>query len=458
MTFRRSIDFGIAAVLLLGIAGTLWSDVPLRNEQFIYSVLAFNGKDYGGTFVRPSSNTLYLLAGTDNFISARKTFVYFWPITGSYRLDTDTLNHQFDGTLRVRGKGIDERLAQKQYTYYDLRGTYEQKWQVAKGENAVDIYNAYRRTMNAYQKAYLNYQQALGDYKSRLEVLARQIYDLRNSGKDVTALVEKVKAMNPPEQPAVPVSRYTEPPAELQKAFIVNLKPGEYDISFQDPDGTIMQSSLKQLVVFSENSPTKTGYDVIPGDKWTRPEISSLQYSVLYVNGSTDIYLRPYYEAEYNALFYQKLLDNDAHASPRINQWVKLSQVPNATIMVRSGGSRTTPVTEENFQVQQSQGGSLGYRIVPWSQFKRNPQAKPDLIAYRLPIATGDREVQVFATDSSGNTLPGSVRQIRIITAPGPEIILVLFMLLPIAGIGFVLVLRGRKYRGGPQLNTGDRD
>ncbi len=458
MTFRRTIVFGIAAVLLFGISGTLWGDVPLRTEQFIYSVLAFNGKDYGGTFVRPGSNTLYLLAGTDNFISARKTFVYFWPITGSYRLDTDTLNHQFDGTLRVRGNGVDERLAQQQYTYYNLRGTYEQKWQVAKGQHAVEVYHAYKRTMADYQKAYLNYQQALGDYKSRLEILARQIYDLRNSGKDVTALVEKVKAMSPPEEPSVPVSRYSEPPAELQKAFIVNLKPGSYAISFEAPDGTIMQSSRKRLVVFAEHSPSKTGYDVIPGDKWTRPEISSLPYSVLYVNGSTDIYLRPYHEAEYNALFYQKLLDNDAHASPRINQWVKLSQVPNATIMVRSGGSRTTPVTEENFQVQQSQGGSLGYRIVPWSQFKHDPQAKPDLIAYRLPIAAGDREVQVFATDRSGNTLPGSVRQIRIITAPGPEIILVLFVLLPIAGMGFVLILRGRKYRGGPHLNTGDRD
>ncbi len=59
-------------LLLLPLASAL-AEVPVRTEQLIWSVLAFNGRDYSPAFAPESSDTIYLLAGADNFLSARKT-------------------------------------------------------------------------------------------------------------------------------------------------------------------------------------------------------------------------------------------------------------------------------------------------------------------------------------------------------------------------------------------------
>ena len=118
-------------------AALLVADVPVRSEQFIYSILAFNGTDYAGTFCTEDSDTIYLIANVDNFISARKTLVYYWPITGDWKTDTSALNQPFDGTLELSGKDIEpEILAQTRYTYYNIQGEYELNWKVAKEEEA----------------------------------------------------------------------------------------------------------------------------------------------------------------------------------------------------------------------------------------------------------------------------------------------------------------------------------
>ena len=83
----------LAAVIMacLPLATSL-ADTPVRAEQPIWSVVAFNGSDYSPTFTIRSSDSIYLLAGVDNVLSARKTLVYWWPITSEWKTDTDALN------------------------------------------------------------------------------------------------------------------------------------------------------------------------------------------------------------------------------------------------------------------------------------------------------------------------------------------------------------------------------
>ncbi len=69
--------------------------MPVRVEQLIYSLTAFNGSDYSSTFALQTADTIYLLAGTDNLLSVRKTLVYWWPITAEWKTDTDSLNQPF---------------------------------------------------------------------------------------------------------------------------------------------------------------------------------------------------------------------------------------------------------------------------------------------------------------------------------------------------------------------------
>jgi hypothetical protein len=441
---RRMLTIAASALFLLLALAPLFADVPVRHEEFVYTLVAFNGKDYSGTFVRQESGTLYLISGTDNFVSGRKTLVYFWPLTSDYRLDTDTLNHQFNGTLKVDGNGVHETLKPEAYTYYNLRGEYELNWKVAKGPEALKVYGDFQKLTMQYMKQQEGYQLAQSEYQQKLDNLAGEIGKVRQAGGDVSALLAEFRAIKKPVQPAAP-DTYAVPPAQIQEAFILNLKPGSYEISFINPDGSVMQGSHKRVIVFARRASLKVGYDVIPGDKWTRPESSNLPASVLYVSGSTDLYLRPFFEAEYNDLYYQKLVNNDARGNANITEWVKLQQVPKAAIAVKGPGAATVQ-REESFMVQQAQGSALGYTIVPWNAADAQPGTKPDLIAYHIPIAPGARVVHLSARDEHGAPLPGSGREIRVISGPGPEGLLVALILLPLIVMAAVIVLRRRRY------------
>ena len=52
------------------------------------AVIVFNGSGYSRTFSAESSNTIYLLADTDNFLLVRKTFVYYGPTEDALQTDT----------------------------------------------------------------------------------------------------------------------------------------------------------------------------------------------------------------------------------------------------------------------------------------------------------------------------------------------------------------------------------
>ena len=418
--------------------------MPTHYEQFIYSIVAYNGRDYSGTFVRQPVGSLFLIAGRDNFISARTTMVYYWPLTKSYRLDTNTIDHQFGGKLRITGNGIDRTLGMEKYTYYNVRGEYELNWKVAKGPAAEQAYAAYEKVVSDYENAVYAYQQAQSTYQQKLQNLAQEITALRNKGGNTARLVEQLRSLKQPSPPQTP-STYTSPPVAPQNAFVVNLPAGVYHIELINPNGTIMQGSEKRLVVFSSSGAETVGYDVIPGDKWTRPETSTSPGSVLYVNGTTDLYLRPYFEKQYNELDHQRLVNNDARGNPNMESWVKLQQVPNARVTLSADG-RSSTEKQEPFAVEQLQGGSLGYKIVPWGQAQHQGGQKPDIIAFHVPISLSNRVIRVSTLDEHGKLLRGSAREIRVVAGNGPQFILVILILLPLLAGGIVMAMRSRRY------------
>lgn len=417
-------------------------DVPPRDEQFIYAVISFNGKDYSSTFVREPSADLYLMADSNNFLSARKVFVYFWPIGNDYRLDTDALNHRFSGALHVSGNGIERDLSEREFTYYNLRGDYELNWHVAEGPEAFAVYRDYQNLEAQFGNAQAAYVQEVYAYQQKVNDLAVEVAALRAKGADAADLVAELNRLKPPEAP-VPSQKYAAAPVPIQQAFIVNLPAGTYRVFLKNPDGTVMQGSEKRLVVFRQRSADSVGYEVIPGDKWTRPETSKVPSSILYVDGSADLYLRPFYESDYNDLHYEKLIANDAPGNRNLSQWVRLQQVPHARI-VAAAPSGTTPLSEQAFAIQQSSGQALGYTIVPWNQQPHRSTDKPDLIAIHLPIRAGIPVLKVSTQDESGKELPGSEREIRLISGPGAEAALIAFLLSPIACALIVMLLRAR--------------
>ena len=211
------------------------------------------------------------------------------------------------------------------------------------------------------------------------------------------------------------------PPSTVQQAFILNLPVGEYDIRFLTSSGEVMEGSERRIVTFEKRRAEAVGMEVIPGDKWTRPVESTSPGSVLYVDGSTDLYLRPFYQQEYNDLFYEKLRRNDAKGNPGLMKWVRIQQVPGAALSVGAGAGRSRAVEprmvqEEPFFVEQIPGGALGYRIVPFDPEGAHRGREPSLRAFRLPVSARQPVLRLRVLDRAGEVLPSSDRQVRIVT------------------------------------------
>ena len=434
------------ALLLLLCAAALFADVPVREEQFIYSILAFNGKDYAGTFARQEADTIYLVADVDNFITVRNVFVYFWPITQDWKTDTSVLNVPFEGTLELSGREAEpEMLGMTPYTYYNIRGEYELNWKVAKEAEAEAAWQHYQELMDAYWQSVSDYYEKRAMYEAMLNQLTITITKMRDEGKDVSALIDTLRELKAPPEPQYP-TEYIVPPVPVQKAFILNLPVGEYQIRFFTKEGQIMERSERRIVAFEKRRAEAIGLEVIPGDKWTRPVESKTPASVLYIDGSTDLYLRPFYQQEYNDLFYEKMRKNDAKGNPTLMKWVRIQQVPKARVEVTGPSSEAQMVLEEPFYVEQVKGAALGSQIVPFDPEGKHKDREPSLQAFHVPISKDQRVIRLRVQDKEGRYLPSGERQIRVITPSRVGIVSLILAACPLIAMIIVMARRSRRY------------
>jgi hypothetical protein len=434
-------------LFLLLPAGAARAEVPVRTEEMIWTVLAWNGRDYSATFAAESSDSISLLSGVDNFLSARATLVYWWPATAEWRTDTESLNIQFPGTLEVRDTaGTVITLALQQYTYFNIQGEYELNWRVLTGDAAQKELERYASLYDSYFKATQAHQLATAAYENEAQGLAAQIQKRKNEGRDYAALLKQLQDLAAPPAPAAP-AYYVVPPTEMQRAFIVNLPVGRYTIRLVNPDGSVMEGTEKTLSVHDRTRGGGVGYEVIPSDKWTRTESSATPSSVVYVSGGADLYVRPFFESEYNDLAYERTVKNSARGNPNIVKWVRVQQVPHATIEL--SGAAKSLVTEAPFVVEQSQGTSLGYTITAYDPKGAHKGKAPNLIAFKVPLSKGAGNISLRAMDAKGAPLAGSERQIRVVGPIAAAPLLLSLALLPLLVMLLVLALRGRAYGAG---------
>ena len=438
----------LAAALLL-TAGLAFGQAPVRREQFIYSILAFNGKDYAATFARQGADSLYLVADVDNFLTVRNAFVYFWPITQDWKTDTSVLNVPFTGTLELSGGKVREPriLTPVRYTYYNTRGEYELNWQVATGEEADKAWQKYQEVMEDYYVRVQQYSLARGAYEAMLNELTLRITRLRDQGQDVSRLVEVLQSLSSPKEPEYPRD-YLVPPRPVEEAFVLALPVGEYTIRFFTEDGSVMEGSERRVVCFRKRRAEGIGLEVIPGDKWTRPVESTTPSSVLYVDGSADLYVRPFFEQEYNDLYYEKMQRNDARGNPNVMKWVRIQQVPQAGIRLTRPGAPGEIIQEESFFVEQVKGAALGYRIVPFDPQGAHKDREASLRAFHLPIPRKEPVLRLAALDKNGSPLAGGERQVRVVGPARAGFVALLLALLPLAVMAAVLIGRSRRVSG----------
>ena len=259
----------------------------------------------------------------------------------------------------------------------------------------------------------------------------------------MTALVEQLKAMLPP-QPPEPPRDYVTPPTEVQLAFILDLPVGEYRLRFLQ-EGRVMEGSEKRLVVFDRRRRDGIGLEVIPADKWTRPVESQTPSSVLYVDGTADLYLQPFFQDEFNDLYYEKLQKNDAKGNPDLVKWVRMQQVPGARLDVTRAGGSTGEVREQPYFVEQVKGASLGYRIVPFDPEGAHKGKEPSLRAFHVPIRRENGVIRLQVRDRGGAVLRGGGREIRVLVRSPLAGLLLLAAFSPLAVMAVVLARRARR-------------
>ncbi len=428
------------AVLII-FQSTIYGDNPVREEQFIYSILAYSGADYTGTFSGEDSEAVYILTNTDNFLSARKTFVYYWPLTSELKTDSSVLNHALSGTLEIQSKnGETQKIPLSAYTYFNIQGEYEINWVVVTGEEAIEAYQLYEYLIDDYLLKMEIFENQKELYNDTMTKLSQAVAILRKEGKDFSDLLKQAQALIAPEQPEYP-DYYKSPPVPPQIGFKVNLPEGEYALRFITNNGNIMEGSERKIISFKNQRYQSAGLDIIPGDKWTRPVSSKTPSAIIYIDGSSDIYLRSFYQEEYNDLYYNKLIKNDAKGNPDLSKWIQIQQIPHAQIKLSSTNGENIIIDESPFFIEQIPGSSLGYEIVEFEPDGKHKGQNPGLQAFHIPIDTHIRSLNLEVLDSNGDVLQGAYRQIRIIQKNGNKFAALIFVLLPL----IILILVKRK-------------
>jgi hypothetical protein len=320
----------MVSLLLAAALARAGADVPIRVEQLIYSLASFQGSGYSSTFALQTADTIFLLAGVDNLVSVRKTLVYWWPITGEWKTDTESLNEPLAGTLEIQGpRAAVHSLSLQRATWLRTSAASGEQWKILTGPAADREVARAQSLADAYFAAVQEYQKKSRDYDEQVQALGARILALKSQGRNVEAETAHLQALRRPDAPSLP-DAYLSAPEPAQDWFVVNLPPGEYAVRLVEPDGGVIEGSDKRLVVYRWRRTGGIGYEVIPGDKWTRPEESRTPASVLYVNGTTGLYLRPFHEAEANDLFYQKTVSNQAEGNPSMYRWVRAETVAHA--------------------------------------------------------------------------------------------------------------------------------
>jgi len=416
----------------------------VRTEEVIYSLMSYNGRDYSPTFARQAEPTICVIADSDSFATVRTTLTYFWPTTGEWYTDSRALNVSHEGVLELTDRrGRRTRVAPVPYTYFSVHERYTQSWQVRTGAEALAEWERYSRLAGEYQSASMAYGAARSAWEEEYGALANRIAAMRAKGLPVDAELARLEAMKPPEEPRES-SDYIVPPVPVRTGFVLHLDPGTYSARLVTPEGRVLEGSDKTIIAFSRRASGIVGYDLIPSDRWTRSAESNTPASVIYTTGDADLYLRPFYQDEYNDLYYRKTISNAATGNPTLMKWVKVRQVEQAVIEVAGSGGALERVTEAPFVVVQAEGSTLGYSIVPFDPATAEEGTEATLRAFSVKLDPDERRLELRLHDAEGRMLESGGRRIRIVRVPQLLQATLLFVLLPpIAGV--VVLLRRRR-------------
>jgi len=431
--------------LILMMLSPLFAEVPERIEETVYVAVGFDGNDYGAiTFTKENSDSLYLLSDQTSFISAKKHLTYWWPITEDWRVDSSVLDINFAGTLEIRDKKDTIRSVNPvPYTYFNLKGTYEDDWNVLTGQEALSEWERYMTLSSAYQNKLQQYEIQYQAYEGQVFELFEQYMAARDAQLPTADIEQAMKSIIAPEKP-LDTLPYAVSPSYIQMGYPIKLPEGSYHIRFLLSDGSVLEGTEKQLIVFSSRRMNSVGYRITGADRWTQPDSSDNPRSVIYVDGTTDIYLQGYYQNEYPDLQYQKLIDNQSSGNPSLYRWVAIRQVPDTVLEMRTR-STNKRIQAGLYGIVQSTSNTSAYEIIALDGNQTNESVMAQKRAFHLPASELDKRTVIELIDATGKRIVSSTREIRIVTGIRYEVLAITLIAIPLAVSAIILSFRKRR-------------
>jgi len=384
---------------------------PLFQEQFVYSFNVFNGKGWSVGFVPKSEDTIYVIAGKDNALSGKKTIVYFWPITRRYMAGFKTLNEDIEGTLEIIKDGkVIKKLEKEDTVICYPEGYFGEKSILYKGEEARNWHQKYKEATDRYYEELKKYYEKRTEYRKKLQEFFEEVKKRREAGEKGPLNLEIPREPEPPKGPDFYV---TEP----VKYYVINLPVGRYRIRIRAKDGTIVEGSEKNLVVFTSRRKKGVGYEVIPGNRWTMEEECNDPSQIIYAEGKNVLYFRPYYQDEFNELYHNKLLDPQNEGFEENWKWVHTEPVENVYLLFYGKGGLLEKIEKKPYKVKQIPGPELGYTIVEFNE-KEFPGERPTFEGYQLILSEElpKEGYRIYLREKDKNTLIApSEREIRLV-------------------------------------------
>ncbi len=432
-------------LLMMVLPMSLRAEIPERIEETMYVVVGYDGNDYGAiTFTKEDANSLFLLADETSFISVKKHLVYWWPITEDWRVDSSVLDINLDGTLEITDrKGNLQLVEPVAYTYFNLKGTYDNNWQVLTGQEALAEWERYMTISSTYQRKLQAYEVLQQEYEGKIFTLFEQYMEAQDMQLPTDTIEEAMKSLVAPVKP-IDNSPYATAPSYIQMGYPVNLPQGDYQIRFLLRDGSVLEGTEKILTVFSGRRSNSVGYTITASDRWTQPRQSTSPRSVVYVDGSVDLYLQGHYQNEYQDLHYNKLIDNQSSGNPSIYRWVNIQQIPNTVLEVQGKGE-VQHLQMQQYGITQSSSSTSGYQIVTVDETLNSDAVMVQKKAFHLPVQQINQRTEIELIDDSGKRIADSRREVRIVTGLRYEWMAFVMIAIPLVVSMIVISLRKRR-------------
>ena len=412
MKKNHIVMFTLLLIGLFGISTIARAEAPVLREQLVYSLTSFNGSGYSKSFCPVTEDTIYLITNEPSVISPRKTIVYFWPITQKYMAGFSTLNEEVAGKLELIQNGkVIETLDKTSYSLYYPEGYYSEKAIVYTDASAIESFKKYQAAVDQFNTQLKQYYENMAQYREAFNRFLEEVRRRREAGDTGPINIPIPQEPKPPEF----VQFYSTEPAQ---GFVLKLPVGSFEIQLRAEDGTLVEGSEKKVVVFTSRRQGGTGYEIIPGNRWTKKENCDEPSLIIHAIGKNELYFNPFLQDEFNELYHNKLVDPQNIGRLERWKWVHVDPIENVKTILGYKQQILQTVDKQPYFVKQIPGPELGYEILNYSEELKQQGYQPTFESYKVILDPNlpkrDYSVSLVQSDNS-QPIPQSERVIRLL-------------------------------------------